>query len=77
MSTFNLTDTFDKEYLVDGHVLDENWLRWSEKIPELYIDGINKVMQNLNTIKEKPTNFILENYSHAAYAKYVEGVINE
>jgi len=60
---YNLTDTFDKEYWVDGHVLDENWLSWNERLPELYMEGVNKVMKNLNTIKEKPTNFILDKVS--------------
>ena len=75
---YNLTDTFDKRYWVDGQdYSDGNWITWKNNISDLYFEGVNKMYEDLPLIGEKPRQFILDNYNYSVYSNYVKRCLDE
>ena len=68
---YNLTDTFDKKYWIEGQTLDERWIRWKSNLPDLFMEGIEKVLIDIKEIGNKPSEYIKKNYSHKSYSEFI------
>ena len=75
---YNLTDSFDSSLVVNAaNMSNKDWVKWRHDMPNVYIERIDRFFKSdINSVGNKPSVFIKENFSYEAYERQLDRIFN-
>lgn len=72
----NCTENFDSSLIVPASKMTNgSWVKWVDEMPQIFVDRISDFFnEDVDSVNDRPSKFIEENYSYAAYEKQINRI---